>query len=295
MTEHDQLPDLTLDEARAEAGDLTQRIIGARDAYYGRDAELVDDATYDGWMHRLEALERLYPELQGQDSPTQSVGAAEATDLVTIEHAERMLSLDNVFSADELRDWAVKTQASAGRPVQWLSELKIDGLAISLRYENGVLTSAATRGDGRVGEIVTDNALRVAGIPRELSGEGHPALVEVRGEVFIPVAAFENLNRLQGEYRERAVAESRERAGARRGGLTAFDEQKAEQAARGGSRPSPIRATPRAAACGNRSRRRADSNSRPDSPASTRSRCTCTASAPGPTRPSPRRARSTTS
>ncbi|SIR51034.1 NAD-dependent DNA ligase LigA [Microbacterium sp. RURRCA19A] len=247
MTEHDQLPDLTLDEARTEAADLTERIVGARDAYYGRDAELVDDATYDGWMHRLEAIERLYPELQGQDSPTLSVGAAEATDLVTIEHAERMLSLDNVFSPEELRDWAVKTQASAGRPVNWLSELKIDGLAISLRYEDGVLTSAATRGDGRVGEIVTDNALRVAGIPRQLSGDGHPSLVEVRGEVFIPVAAFENLNRLQGEYRERAVAEARERAATRRGGAKAFDLEKAEQAA---ARRFPAFANPRNAASG---------------------------------------------
>lgn len=246
VTEHDQLPDLTLDEARAEAAALTQRIVDAREAYYGRDAELVDDATYDGWMHRLEAIERLYPELQGQDSPTQSVGAAEATDLVTIEHAERMLSLDNVFSADELRDWAIKTQAAAGRPVQWLSELKIDGLAINLRYENGVLTSAATRGDGRVGEIVTENALRVAGIPRELSGEGHPALVEVRGEVFIPVAAFENLNRLQGAYRERAIAEARERSAGRRGGR-AFDQEKAEQAA---ARRFPAFANPRNAASG---------------------------------------------
>jgi len=247
VTEHDQLPDLTLDEARTEAADLTERIVGARDAYYGRDAELVDDATYDGWMHRLEAIERLYPELQGQDSPTLSVGAAEATDLVTIEHAERMLSLDNVFSPEELREWAVKTQASAGRPVNWLSELKIDGLAISLRYEDGVLTSAATRGDGRVGEIVTDNALRVAGIPRQLSGDGHPSLVEVRGEVFIPVAAFENLNRLQGEYRERAVAEARERAAARRGGAKAFDLEKAEQAA---ARRFPAFANPRNAASG---------------------------------------------
>lgn len=247
MTEHDQLPDLTLDDARTEAADLTERIVGARDAYYGRDAELVDDATYDGWMHRLEAIERLYPELQGQDSPTLSVGAAEATDLVTIEHAERMLSLDNVFSPEELREWAVKTQASAGRPVNWLSELKIDGLAISLRYEDGVLTSAATRGDGRVGEIVTDNALRVAGIPRQLSGDGHPSLVEVRGEVFIPVAAFENLNRLQGEYRERAVAEARERAAARRGGAKAFDLEKAEQAA---ARRFPAFANPRNAASG---------------------------------------------
>src|SRR3546814_7360596 len=103
-------------------------------------------------MRRLEAIERLYPELQGQDSPTLSVGAASATMFAPVEHAERMLSLDNVFSADELREWCVKTAAAAGRAVRWLTELKIDGLAISLRYENGVLTSAATRGDGRVGE-----------------------------------------------------------------------------------------------------------------------------------------------
>src|SRR5690606_41322476 len=87
-----------------------------------------------------------------------------------------MLSLDNVFSLDELRDWQAKTRAAAGRDVRWLTELKIDGLAINLRYENGVLTSAATRGDGRVGELVTENALRLADIPERLSGTGHPAL-----------------------------------------------------------------------------------------------------------------------
>jgi len=247
VTEHDQLPDLTLDAARTEAAELAQLIIGARDAYYGQDAELVDDATYDHWMHRLEAIERLYPELQGQDSPTQSVGAAQATDLATIEHAERMLSLDNVFSIDELREWAVKTESSAGRPVRWLTELKIDGLAISLRYEDGVLTSAATRGDGRVGEIVTDNALRVAGIPRELKGTGHPPLVEVRGEVFIPIAAFENLNALQAEYRDRAVDEARARSAGRLSGARAFDREKAEQAA---ARRFPAFANPRNAASG---------------------------------------------
>lgn len=140
-----------MEDARTEAEELTTRILDAKEAYYGRDTSIVDDSTYDGWMRRLEELERLHPELQGQDSPTQMVGAAEATGLATIEHAERMLSLDNVFSIDELREWAAKTKAAAGRDVAWLTELKIDGLAINLRYENGVLTSAATRGDGRVG------------------------------------------------------------------------------------------------------------------------------------------------
>ena len=232
--------DSGLEASRAEAQELTDRIIDARDAYYGRNAELVDDATYDGWMHRLEELERLHPELQGQDSPTQTVGAAESSMFAPVEHAERMLSLDNVFSLDELRDWCVKAETAAGRKVRWLTELKIDGLAISLRYERGVLTSAATRGDGRTGEDVTINAIRVAGIPQRLAGSGHPDLVEVRGEVFIPVAAFEALNALQADMRDRAVEETRAR------GRT-FDEAKARLSA---ERRFPSFANPRNAASG---------------------------------------------
>ncbi|MET0297734.1 MAG: NAD-dependent DNA ligase LigA, partial [Microbacterium sp.] len=232
--------ELGLDEARLEVDDLIERIIGARDAYYGADAEIVDDATYDGWMHRLEAIERLYPELQGQDSPTLTVGAAQNSQFAPVEHAERMLSLDNVFSVEELREWCAKAQAGAGRPVRWLTELKIDGLAISLRYENGVLTSAATRGDGRVGEDVTFNAVRVEGIPQRLAGSGHPPIVEVRGEVFIPVAAFEELNALQARMRERAVEETRARA-------RSFDEEKARISA---ERRFPSFANPRNAASG---------------------------------------------
>ncbi|MDQ7877601.1 NAD-dependent DNA ligase LigA [Microbacterium sp. QXD-8] len=232
--------DAGLDASRAEAEALTERILDARDAYYGRNAEIVDDATYDGWMHRLEELERLHPELQSQDSPTQTVGAAESSMFAPVEHAERMLSLDNVFSLDELRDWCLKAEASAGRRVRWLTELKIDGLAISLRYERGVLTSAATRGDGRIGEDVTVNAVRVAGIPQRLAGSGHPDLVEVRGEVFIPVAAFEQLNALQAAMRDRAVDETRARS-------RAFDEAKARLSA---ERRFPSFANPRNAASG---------------------------------------------
>ena len=230
---------LTLEQARDEANGLVDRILQARDAYYGRDAEIVDDATYDGWMRRLEQIERLYPELQGQDSPTLTVGAAENTPFAPVEHAERMLSLDNVFSLDELRDWCVKAESAAGRRVRWLTELKIDGLAISLRYEHGRLTSAATRGDGRVGEDITTNALRVYGIPERLAGTGHPPLVEIRGEVFIPVAAFEALNEFQAELRDRAVDEARGRA--------RFDETKARASAQ---RRFPAFANPRNAASG---------------------------------------------
>lgn len=235
---------LSLPQARSEAEALTTRILELREAYYERDALLASDADYDALLRRLEQLEHAFPELQGQDSPTQTVGGAAAAGLATIEHAERMLSLDNVFSPDELRDWCAKTSDAAGRAVPWLTELKIDGLALSLRYEDGVLTSAATRGDGRVGELVTVNALRVAGVPSRLAGDGHPPIVEVRGEVFIPVERFERLNGLQAEFRDRAVADAEERARARG---AAFDEERARTAA---ARRFPSFANPRNAASG---------------------------------------------
>ncbi|KQP25495.1 NAD-dependent DNA ligase LigA [Aeromicrobium sp. Leaf272] len=230
--------DLTLDEARDEAAELAERITAAREAYYGRNAAPVDDRTYDAWMMRLEEIERLHPQVQGQDSPTLSVGAAQNSELAPVTHAERMLSLDNVFSPEELTAWCEKTRTSAGRAVRWLTEVKIDGLALSLRYEHGRLVSAATRGDGRVGEDVTTNAVRLPGIPRRLEGTDHPALVEVRGEVFIAVAAFERLNALQAELRDRVVEEMLSRG---------VERDRAELAA---SRRFPSFANPRNAASG---------------------------------------------
>jgi DNA ligase (NAD+) len=206
---------LTRDEARDEVEALTTRILELRDAYYSRDTVLDDDATYDALVRRLELIEHAFPELQSQDSPTQTVGGrAETTLFAPVEHAERMLSLDNVFSADEFAEWAAKAERDAGRPVRWLCELKIDGLALNLRYERGVLVTAATRGDGRVGEDVTQNVLLVAGIPQRLAGKPDelPALVEVRGEVFIPKAAFDELNALQRQAGEREFANPRNAA-----------------------------------------------------------------------------------
>ncbi|MEV8358783.1 NAD-dependent DNA ligase LigA [Microbacterium sp. NPDC076895] len=207
-----ELARLSLDDARAEAARLSDLIVDARDAYYGRDEVLVDDATYDGWMQRLEAVERLHPEVQGQDSPTLSVGAASGTLFAPVEHAERMLSLDNVFSEEEFRAWAARVQRDVGGSVHYLCELKIDGLALSLRYERGRLVSAATRGDGRVGEDVTENVRDVAGIPTALAGSGHPELVEVRGEVFFTVADFASLNAYQESVGDRLFANPRNAA-----------------------------------------------------------------------------------
>ncbi|QEO15770.1 NAD-dependent DNA ligase LigA [Agromyces intestinalis] len=194
--------------AHAESEALRERIETARLAYYGDGVSPLSDAEYDIAFHRLEALERAFPALVGQDSPTQQVGAAVVSaGFPPHEHAERMLSLDNVFSVDEFREWANKAQDAAARRVHWLSELKIDGLAISLAYRDGVLETATTRGDGRVGEDITENIEFIPAIPRLLSGEGWPSFFEVRGEVFLRSADFEALNERQHELQAAYVAE----------------------------------------------------------------------------------------
>ncbi len=203
---------LSLDAAHREVEALTTRILELRDAYYERDEVLVPDAEYDAMLRRLFELERLYPQLQGQDSPTQTVGGRASTLFAPIRHAERMLSLDNVFSLEEFEAWAARIERDSGRDVDYLCELKIDGLAISLRYEHGRLTSAATRGDGVVGEDVTENVVAIGSIPARLSGTGHPPLVEVRGEIFFPVEAFHQLNAEQAEAGERVFANPRNAA-----------------------------------------------------------------------------------
>lgn len=238
------------DTARARVDDLREQLARYAEAYYERDAQLVTDAEYDARMAELRDLEAAHPQLQSQDSPTETIGGEASTLFAPVTHAERMLSLDNVFSTDELAEWMRKTREAAGGEVAWLSELKIDGLAISLHYERGALTTASTRGDGRTGEDVTENALRVACIPPRLADDGvpHPDLVEVRGEVFIPVEAFHELNALQVRLRERAVDEARERWSAKpEASRGAFDE--AAEAARA-ERRFPAFANPRNAASG---------------------------------------------
>ncbi|MFC5503623.1 NAD-dependent DNA ligase LigA [Lysinimonas soli] len=212
----EQVPETTgsaLAAAKVEADSLTSRILELREAYYERDALLVSDDEYDRMMRRLEELERLFPELQSQDSPTQTVGGrAETTLFAPVRHAERMLSLDNVFSREEFLAWAAKVERDAGRRVDYLCELKIDGLALNLRYENGVLVSAATRGDGVVGEDVTENVRLIAAIPARLATPTPPPLVEVRGEVFFPVKAFDELNAAQAAAGDRLFANARNAA-----------------------------------------------------------------------------------
>ena len=176
--------------------EVAERVRDAQFAYYVRDAPTLSDAEYDDLFRELQALETEYPELARPDSPTQAVGGTFSTDFAPVDHLVRMLSLDNVFDPDELRAWADRVLADAGPDVRWLCELKIDGVAINLRYDDGVLVRAATRGDGRTGEDVTNNVRTIAAVPGRLAADGPPPppRLEVRGEVFFPVAAFTDLN-----------------------------------------------------------------------------------------------------
>ena len=170
--------------------ELVDLINKHRFAYYQSNTSLISDADYDKLMRELEQLESKYPQLINGDSPTQSVGGEASQTFQPSVHLEKMMSLDNVFSMEDLDSWLEKT---GGGP--FLCELKIDGLAINLRYEKGKLVSAATRGDGSVGEDVTRNVMTVKGIPHELSGKEIPEVVEVRGEVFFSLEDFAKLNK----------------------------------------------------------------------------------------------------
>ena len=175
---------------QARANELVDLINKHRAAYYQSNTSLISDAEYDALMRELEKLEAKYPQLITGDSPTQSVGGEASQTFQPSVHLEKMMSLDNVFSMEELDAWLEK---AGGGP--FLCELKIDGLAINLRYEKGKLVSAATRGDGTVGEDVTRNVMTVKGIPHELSGKAIPEVVEIRGEVFFALEDFAKLNK----------------------------------------------------------------------------------------------------
>jgi DNA ligase (NAD+) len=175
---------------QTRANELVDLINKHRAAYYQSNTSLISDAEYDALMRELEKLEAKHPQLITGDSPTQSVGGEASQTFQPSVHLEKMMSLDNVFSMEELDSWLEK---AGGGP--FLCELKIDGLAINLRYEKGKLVSAATRGDGTVGEDVTRNVMTVKGIPHQLSGKAIPEVVEIRGEVFYALEDFAKLNK----------------------------------------------------------------------------------------------------
>ena len=180
-------------EARHRITELTQEIRDHQFKYYVLDAPSITDAAFDKLLKELEALEAKHPQLLEPDSPSLGVGGGFATTFDQHDHIEKMMSLDNVFDNDELATWFDRVEKESPTP-EYLCELKVDGLAINLLYENGQLTRALTRGNGVTGEDVTLNVKTIKGLPHTLSGKNIPSLIEVRGEVFLPVAAFNQLN-----------------------------------------------------------------------------------------------------
>jgi DNA ligase (NAD+) len=180
--------------ARARHADLSEQLNDAAYRYYVLDHPTLSDADYDALMRELVALEEEFPALRTPDSPSQKVAGAISTDFAAVEHLERMMSLDNAFSTEDLAAWVARLEREGGAGAEFLCELKVDGLAVALVYEKGRLIRAATRGDGRTGEDVTPNVRSLQGVPDRLSGTDVPELLEVRGEVYFPVERFAELN-----------------------------------------------------------------------------------------------------
>lgn len=184
--------------ARERHATLSLELTEHQYRYYVLDAPTISDAEFDERLRELAALEAEFPALRTPDSPTQRVGGAFSTDFTPVAHAERMMSLDNAFTDEELDAWAERVERDAGGPVPYLCELKVDGLAINLTYERGRLVRAATRGDGRTGEDVTANVRSIRDVPAELAPSAEfpeiPGFLEVRGEIYFPIAGFAGLN-----------------------------------------------------------------------------------------------------
>jgi DNA ligase (NAD+) len=189
---------MELGEARRRHAEVNEAMLDAQYRYHVLDSPTIDDGQYDAGVRELNSLEEQFPELRTPDSATQQVGGQISTLFTPVEHLERLMSLDNVFSPEELSGWHERA-VRLGSTGPYLCELKIDGLAIDLVYERGRLIRAATRGDGRTGEDVTANVRTIKSIPARLTGEDVPAVLEVRGEVFLTEEAFERLNAKQLE------------------------------------------------------------------------------------------------
>ena len=180
-------------KARHRMTELINEIRDHQFKYYVLDQPSVSDAQFDELLRELQSLEDKNPELREPDSPTQHVGGGFSTQFEQRDHIEKMMSLDNVFDAEELAQWFDRVEKEITEP-QYLCEVKVDGLAINLTYENGVLVRGLTRGNGVTGEDVTLNVKTIRNMPHQLKGEAAPTLIEVRGEVFFPIAAFNELN-----------------------------------------------------------------------------------------------------
>jgi len=203
-----------LPAARERHDELARTIRDARYRYYVLSDPPMTDAEFDQLMHELEAIEAAHPSLVTTDSPSQQVGAPTDEAFPPFTHPEPMLSLDNAFSKEEFLEWAdrVRRGLGDGAEIRWACEVKIDGTAINLVYRDGVLATAATRGDGATGEDVTAQVLTIPDVPYRLATDDAPALIEVRGEVYYPLDAFEQMNEQRIEAGEAAFMNPRNAA-----------------------------------------------------------------------------------
>ena len=201
-------------EVDARAAELRDEIEEHNHRYFVDDEPSISDADYDALVRELKAIEAEFPEVVTPDSPTQHVGGFASTQFSEVRHRVPMMSLDNVFGLDELREWGKRVErrlGPEGGDTSFACELKIDGFAISITYEGGRYVQAATRGNGEVGEDITANIATIDAIPKHLSGRA-PTLLEVRGEIYMPLAAFERLNKRQADAGERLFANPRNSA-----------------------------------------------------------------------------------
>src|SRR5215212_5994624 len=208
-------PQSATPRAKERHRQLSEEVDDARWRYHVLDDPTLSDADFDRRLRALEALEEEFPELRTPDSPTQKVGGAVSTEFTAVDHLQRMESLDNAFSYEELEAWHARLARDGVDDPALLCELKVDGLAINLLYEHGRLTRALTRGDGRTGEDVTPNVRTIDSVPHRLIATDEfavPELVEVRGEVFLPAEAFERLNVAMGEAGKPVFANPRNAA-----------------------------------------------------------------------------------
>jgi len=182
--------------------------------YHVLDDPVITDAEYDKFFQRLKALEKEHPELVTHDSPTQRVGAAPLKEFAQVQHSVPMLSLDNAFSVEDIQafDQRIHDRLGKTEPIEYCCEPKMDGLAVSLRYEHGMLVNAATRGDGETGEDITENIRTIRMIPLQLRGNHLPKVLEVRGEVFISKTGFEKLNKQAAQHGDKIFANPRNAA-----------------------------------------------------------------------------------
>ena len=198
--------------ARQRVEELRAEILEHDRRYYVLDQPAISDAEYDELLKELRALEARFADLITPDSPTQRVGGKASALFAPAAHATPMLSIDNVFSSDELAAWVRRLERTAEGRIDYVCELKIDGLAVSLTYERGEFVRGATRGDGRVGEDITPNLRTIAAVPKRLPGMRFPSLLEIRGEVYLPLSTFERLNRELGDRGEKLLVNPRNAA-----------------------------------------------------------------------------------